>query len=101
MRKKLDNNRYFLFLFVYSNAIYYILNSNFLFIQIRNDGENPIRVFKGRLEFIKKFIEIKYHYVDPESYNFVILRNINSESHFRSSTVKEYDILITHDINVY
>jgi hypothetical protein len=46
-------------------------------------------------------MEIKYHYVDPESHNFVISRNINSESYFRPLTVKEYDILITHDINIY
>jgi hypothetical protein len=73
MRKKLNNNRDFLFLSKYPNAIYYIMDSNFSFIQIRNDGENPIRVSKKRLEFIKKFIEIEYYYVDPESYNFVIL----------------------------
>ena len=53
--------------FEYSNAIYYIINSNFLFIQIRNDGENPIRVFKEWLKFIKEFIEIEYYYVDPKS----------------------------------
>jgi hypothetical protein len=80
MRKKLNNNRDFLFLSEYLNAICHIVNSNFSFIQIRNDGEDSIRVFKGRLKFIKKFIEIEYHYVDPESYDFVILRNINSES---------------------
>jgi hypothetical protein len=32
IRKKLDNNRDFLFLSEYSNAIYYIMDSNFLFI---------------------------------------------------------------------
>jgi hypothetical protein len=32
MKKKLNNNRDFLFLFKYSNAIYYIVNSNFSFI---------------------------------------------------------------------
>jgi hypothetical protein len=32
MRKKLDNNRDFLFLSEYPNAIYYIVNSNFSFI---------------------------------------------------------------------
>jgi hypothetical protein len=32
IRKKLNNNRDFLFLSEYSNAIYYIINSNFLFI---------------------------------------------------------------------
>jgi hypothetical protein len=32
MRKKLDNNRDFLFLFEYPNAIYHIMDSNFLFI---------------------------------------------------------------------
>jgi hypothetical protein len=69
----LNNNRDFLFLFEYSNAFYHIINSNFSFIQIRNDGENPIRVSKRRLEFIKEFIEIEYHHVDPESYNFIIL----------------------------
>ena len=46
-------------------------------------------------------MKIEYYHVDPESYNFIILRNINSESHFRPPTIKEYDILITHDINVY
>jgi hypothetical protein len=61
MRKKLDDNRDFLFLSEYPNAIYHIIDSNFSFIQIHNDGENPIRVFKERLEFIKKFIKIKYN----------------------------------------
>jgi hypothetical protein len=101
IKKKLDNNRDFLFLSEYSNAIYYIVDLNFLFIQIRNDGENPIRVLKGRLKFIKEFMKIKYHHVDPESHNFAILRNINSESHLRPLIIKEYDILITHDINIY
>jgi hypothetical protein len=32
IRKKLDDNRNFLFLFEYPNAIYYIVNSNFSFI---------------------------------------------------------------------
>jgi hypothetical protein len=32
MRKKLNNNRDFLFLFKYPNAIYHIMNSNFSFI---------------------------------------------------------------------
>jgi hypothetical protein len=32
MRKKLNNNRDFLFLSEYPNAIYYIMNSNFSFI---------------------------------------------------------------------
>jgi hypothetical protein len=77
------------------------MNSNFSFIQIRNDGEDPIRVSKERLEFIKEFIKIKYHYVDPKSYNFAISRNINSESHSRPPIIKEYNILITHNINVY
>jgi hypothetical protein len=77
------------------------MNSNFSFIQIRNDGEDPIRVFKERLELIKKFIKTEYHYVDPESHGFAISRNINSESHSRPPIIKEYDILITHDINVY
>jgi hypothetical protein len=101
MRKKLNNNRDFLFLSEYPNAIYHIIDSNFLFIQIRNDGENPIRIFKEWLEFIKEFIEIKYYYIDPKSHDFAVSRNINSELYFYSSTVKEYNILITHDINVY
>jgi hypothetical protein len=103
MRKKLNDNCDFLFLFEYPNAICYIMNSNFSFIQIYNDGENPIRVSRRRLEFIKKFIKIEYHHVDPESHDFAISRiqNINSEPHFRSSIIKEHDILITHDINVY
>jgi hypothetical protein len=101
IRKKLNDNRDFLFLFKYSNAIYHIINSNFLFIQIRNDGENLIRVLRERLEFIKEFIKMEYHHVDPESHNFAISRNINSESHFRPLIIKEYDILITHDINIY
>jgi hypothetical protein len=46
MKKKLDNNRDFLFLFEYSNAICHIMNSNFSFIQIYNDDENLIRVLK-------------------------------------------------------
>jgi hypothetical protein len=97
----LNDNRDFLFLFEYSNAIYYITNSNFLFIQNCNDGEDLIRVPKERLEFIKKFIKIEYYYVDPESHNFVISRNINSESYSRHLIIKKYDILITPDINVY
>jgi hypothetical protein len=101
IRKKLNDNRNFLFLFEYSNAIYHIINSNFSFIQIRNDGENPIRVSKRRLELIKEFMKTEYYYVNPESHNFVISRNINSESYFRSSIIKEYNILITHDINIY
>jgi hypothetical protein len=101
MKKKLNNNRDFLFLFEYPNAIYYIINLNFSFIQIRNDGEDLIRIFKGRLELIKEFMEIEYYYVDSESYDFAVLRKINSESHSRPSTIKEYDILITHDINIY
>jgi hypothetical protein len=101
IRKKLNNNRDFLFLFKYSNTIYHIINSNFSFIQICNDGENLIRVLKERLEFIKKFIKTEYYHVDPESHNFAISRNINSEPHSRPSTIKKYDILITHDINVY
>jgi hypothetical protein len=101
MRKNLNNNCDFLFLFEYPNAICHIINSNFLFIQIRNDGENPIRVSKERLRFIKEFIKIKYHNVDSESYNFAVLRNINSELYSRPLIIKEYDILITHDINVY
>jgi hypothetical protein len=32
IKKKLDNNRDFLFLFEYSNTIYHIVNSNFSFI---------------------------------------------------------------------
>jgi hypothetical protein len=71
--KKINNNRDFLFLFEHSNAIYHIMNSNFSFIQIRNDGENSIHVSKKRLKFIKKFIKTKYHHVDPESHNFAIL----------------------------
>jgi hypothetical protein len=101
MRKKLNNNRDFLFLSEYSNDIYYIMKSNYSYIQFRNDGENTIRIFKGRLGFIKEFIEIKYYYIDPKSHDFAVSRNINSELYFYSSTVKEYNILITHDINVY
>jgi hypothetical protein len=73
IRKKLNDNRDFLFLSEYPNAIYHIMDSNFLFIQICNDGEDSIRVLKERLEFIKEFIKIKYYHVDPESYNFAIL----------------------------
>jgi hypothetical protein len=46
IRKKLNNNCDFLFLSEYSNTIYHIMDSNFSFIQIRNDGENPIRISK-------------------------------------------------------
>jgi hypothetical protein len=73
IKKKLDDNRDFLFLSEYPNAIYHIINSNFSFIQIRNDGENPIRVSKRLLEFIKEFIKTEYYHVDPESHNFAIL----------------------------
>jgi hypothetical protein len=101
MRKKLNNNCDFLFLSEYSNVIYHIINSNFSFIQIRNDGENPIRVFRERLRLIKEFIEIEYHHVDTKSHDFIISRNINSEPHSRPLIIKEYDILITHHINIY
>jgi hypothetical protein len=101
MRKKLNDNRDFIFLSEFLKVIYYIMNSNFSFIQIRNDGENLIRVLKKRLKLIKEFIKIEYYHVDPESHNFIILRDINSESHFRPSTIKEYNILITHNINIY
>jgi hypothetical protein len=77
------------------------MNSNFLFIQIYKDGENPIRVFKKRIKIIKKFMKTEYHHVDPKSHNFIISRNINSELYSRPLTIKEYNILITHDINVY
>jgi hypothetical protein len=46
-------------------------------------------------------MKIEYHYVDSESHNFIISRNINSEPHSRSPIIKEYNILITHDINIY
>jgi hypothetical protein len=73
IKKKLNNNCDFLFLSKYLNAICYIMNSYFSFIQIRNDGENLIRVLKKQLEFIKEFMKIKYHHVDPESHDFAIL----------------------------
>jgi hypothetical protein len=101
IKKKLDNNRDFLFLFKYPYAIYYIMNLNFSFIQIRNDGENLIHVSKERLEFIKEFMKMEYYHIDPESHNFVISRNTNSEPYPRSPIIKEYNILITHDINIY
>jgi hypothetical protein len=101
MRKKLNDNRDFLFLSEYPNAIYYIINLNFSFIQIRNDGENPIRISKEQLKLIKKYMKIEYHHVDPESHDFAVSRNINSESYFRPLIIKEYNILITHDINIY
>jgi hypothetical protein len=46
IKKKLNNNRDFLFLSEYPNAICHIINSNFSFIQIRNDGKNPIYISK-------------------------------------------------------
>jgi hypothetical protein len=46
-------------------------------------------------------MEIEYYYVDSESHDFAISRNINSESHSRPPIIKEYNILITHDINIY
>jgi hypothetical protein len=73
MRKKLNNNRDFLFLSEYSNATCYIVDSKFSFIQIRNDGEDPIRISKRRLELIKEFMEIEYYHVDSGSYDFAIL----------------------------
>jgi hypothetical protein len=101
IKKKLNDNRDFLFLSEYPNVTYHIVDSNFSFIQIRNNGENLIRVPKERLEFIKEFMKIKYHHVDSESHDFAILRSINSESYPRPPIIKKYDILITHDINVY
>jgi hypothetical protein len=101
IRKKLNNNRDFSFLYKYSNAIYYIRDSIFSFIQIRNNGEDFIRVSKEWLGFIKEFIKIEYYHVDPESYNFAVSRNTNSESHSYSPTIKEHNNLITHDINIY
>jgi hypothetical protein len=78
-----------------------MINSKFSFIQIRKDGENPIRISKERLKLIKKFMKTQYYHVDPESHNFVILRNINSESYSRSLTTKKHDILIIYIINIY
>jgi hypothetical protein len=49
-------------------------------------------------------MKIEYYLVDPESHNFAILRNINFESdkpYPRPLIIKEYNILITHDINIY
>jgi hypothetical protein len=46
-------------------------------------------------------MKIEYHYVDSESHDFAISRGINSEPYSRPPIIKEYDILITHDINVY
>jgi hypothetical protein len=46
-------------------------------------------------------METEYHHVDSELYNFAASRNTNSESHSRPPTIKEYNILITHDINIY
>jgi hypothetical protein len=46
IRKKLNDDRDFLFLSKYPNAICHIVNSKFSFIQIRNDGEDPIRIPK-------------------------------------------------------
>jgi hypothetical protein len=101
IRKKLNNNRDFLFLSEYPNVIYYIIDSNFSFIQIHNNGEDLIRVPKERLEFIKEFIKTEYYHVDSESHNFAILRDINSEPYPRQLIIKEYNILIKHDINIY
>jgi hypothetical protein len=101
IKRKLNNNRDFLFLSKYPNTIYHIVNSNFSFIQIRNNGEDPIRTPKEQLKLIKEFIKTKYNHVDPKTYNFVIFRNTNSELYPRPSIIKKHDILITHDINVY
>jgi hypothetical protein len=46
-------------------------------------------------------MEIEYYHVDPESHNFAILRNINSEPYSRPPIIKKHNILITHDINIY
>jgi hypothetical protein len=46
-------------------------------------------------------METEYHHVDPESHNFAISRNINSESYLYPPIIKKYNILITHDINIY
>jgi hypothetical protein len=46
-------------------------------------------------------MKIEYHHVDPESHNFAILRNTNSEPYLRPPIIKKYNILITHDINIY
>jgi hypothetical protein len=101
IKKKLNDNRDFLFLSEYPNAIYYIVNSKFLFIRIRNDGEDPIRISKEWLELIKKFMKTEYYYVDPESHDFAVLRNINSEFHFRPPMAEKHDILIIYIINIY
>jgi hypothetical protein len=101
MRKKLNNNRDFLFLSEYPNAICHIMNSNFSFIQIRNNGEDPIRISKKWLGLIKKFMETEYYHVDPESHGFAISRDFNSELYSRPPTIKKYDILIIHNINIY
>jgi hypothetical protein len=77
------------------------MDSNFSFIQIRNDGEDFIRIPKERLKLIKVFIKIEYYYVDPGSHSFAISRNTNSESHSRPPTLKKHDILIIYNINIY
>jgi hypothetical protein len=46
-------------------------------------------------------MKIEYYHVDPESYNFAVSRNINSEPHSRPPIIKKHNILITHDINIY
>jgi hypothetical protein len=46
-------------------------------------------------------MKTEYYHVDPKSHNFIISRNINSEPYSRPPIIKEHDILITHDINIY
>jgi hypothetical protein len=46
-------------------------------------------------------MKTEYHYIDPKSHNFTISRNINSEPYSHPLTIKKYNILITHDINIY
>jgi hypothetical protein len=101
IRKKLNNNRDFLFLSEYPNASYHIMNLKFSFIQIRNDGEDPIRISKKRLKLIKEFMETECYHVDPESHDFAVSRNTNSELYSRPPTIEKYNILITHTINIY
>jgi hypothetical protein len=90
-----------LFLPEHPNTIYHIVKSNFSFIQIRNGGEDPIRISKRRLKLIKEFIKIEYYYIDPESHNFAISRSSNSKPYPHLLTAKEHNILITHDIDIY
>jgi len=51
------NNRNYLFKPNRSGACYYLINGDFFLVQIRNDSDLPMKVFKRYLDIFKEFME--------------------------------------------